>query len=487
MPNEFPDESREENQISITCGGGKIDAVYSQTRFTASAGAQPGTCEITVKGAAGYTPGSEIVVSGAGGPIWTGLLMSVEHGDFFPAGDGESGSAKTVLHGVDLNIVFDKLIVYNHDDPRKLPHDDKPWEAGTKDREVIVYTLQNDCDISKFNIGTGLVKECGIACFDKGIFFSPGMTLRGFMEKVAMAVKRSTPGSVVWYIDAEKQLIYTDQELYDAPFSVGDDGVQCRDFSFTEDISNIRNDVFVWANTLDPNPVNKKVKAYFNYSRKKNDSSIGQYGRFQYGESQPHYMQGWLDGRATKILTQQGDPAKSCRFSIFKGGLKPGMLVSVNIGSHGISQKMPIRSVTVDFPSPSIARYTVTCSFDTQDPWGLLLAVRRPAQRGFTQPRYAALDPTIDKADLPPTDVYTSLDEIAEPMSDIRFKVSYAYIGNSTNVWTSGLMQACGEDYIEEDQAKGIIKFMKPQVDEDGHRLVVIVSYQAQGKKSEVE
>jgi hypothetical protein len=114
--------------ITITVADGDIsgDVVYAQTNFTISAGAQPGTCQITVRDpdrSYSFTPGSMITLGVETETVpykvmWRGYLFNIEQGYLFP---DDPGDIVWVLNGVDLNILLDKLIMYNHAHPTRYP------------------------------------------------------------------------------------------------------------------------------------------------------------------------------------------------------------------------------------------------------------------------------------------------------------------------------------------------------------------------------
>src|SRR5512146_2161841 len=104
------DDYRQSVNVQISVGNQDVTgyAVWSMCSFDASASAQPGTCTIVLRdheNTLTFTPGQvygviQLLFSGVA--AWTGYLMTIEQGYFFP----DKTERKWTLRGVDLNIVF---------------------------------------------------------------------------------------------------------------------------------------------------------------------------------------------------------------------------------------------------------------------------------------------------------------------------------------------------------------------------------------------
>lgn len=465
--------------VGVTSDFDTPGVLFSQTSFEIVGAAQPGTCSIMVRDphqVLSFTSGDLIQLVIDGENVWRGLLLRKSMGFFTMAGDGLSPSETKVrswlLQGVDLNIVLDKLYVYNRVNPALQAHGNKPWPPGTMDRSIILDVWKNDCDVDKlpFKINAvSKISEVGQAIFgsqqDGGgiIPFGPGGTLRGFMEQIGESVFRSTPGAVIFYIDGDGFLVYRGQDSDIAPFSVSDNGsmdVACSGLEITEDISTIKNDVLVFANTLNPD-VTAKVKPFLNFTHGFNQPSINAHGRWQYAEIDPYWSQAWLNARSSKLLTQEGTPAQKATFTVYRPGLYPGQIMTVASDAFGIVEDLPVRQIELTFPAPGIAAYGVTASFDTNDPWGLLLALRRPTQRGFIEPRFQTFDPSqFDPSTMPSVQTFTSITEVPRHKTGFTYQLSKAYISNSLAVYVEGLFMVQGVDYSESSPDGGQFRFL---------------------------
>jgi hypothetical protein len=469
--------------------------VWTQTSFQTVAAAQPGTCQITLREqGSGRPPPS----TGTGNPLspaivdnlgdlirlylngelsWIGYLFTMEWGYWF--GD-DPDDRKWVLSGVDLNILYDKLILWNHSHPTRSldgagTYKRVKTEGGyivtvprhTYDREYIKAMLQ-DTDIGllypAINI-TNKISQVGQINPD-GEFAppTPGLTLRAFMQDVSNNVQRSTPGSTIWYIDTDGYYVYQEQDTDTAAFSVGDtdpgSNVMIKSLRLSQDISRIKNDVLIFTGNLDPRPEATQDKLL--YSHQQNADSVSNYGRFQFSEVlTTSWLQGSVNARAGKILTQEGVPAGRAEFTTYQPGLKPGQIVTIDSQSHGILENYPIRAISMNWVTPTTVEYRVTCSYDTQDPWGLLLALKRPPQRGLTQPPFQVIDLTSGGT-VEPAETYTLVKEYPRAMNGARWQCSYAYIRFSMVVIVNGLRKVSVPEegttvgFIEVDPDNGI-------------------------------
>ena len=467
-----------ESVATIRVGGGDVSAyaIWQECQFTVSAAATPGTCNISLRDPANvlsFQEGSIIELLIDGQRMWRGYLFDKDQSYVF---EDNERFRKWELGGVDLNILLDKFILYNRSDPRKYPDG-----GGTYKRRKVTYdgktlgyqvtvpkytydgpyikAMLNDFDLGLVSptIKTGLIESVGMINPD-GAFTPPssGTTLRNFLIDVSRNVERSMPGSTIWYIDPDGYLIYKAQDTNNAPFWVGDEdpanyigGVQgenVRGLRIGSSISSIKNDVLTFAGELDPSPGSKQQR--LRYSHKINQSSVDTYGRFQYSEVvSQSWLQASVNARARKIINQEGTPGESATFTTFRSGLYPGQILWVSSQAHGVTQNYPIRSISMSWMTPTIVRYDVTCSYDTQDPWGLILALKRPSGRGLKQPDFAVIDLRRNPDQtIPNVDRYTLVKEYPRSIGNRKYQTSYAFIRDSITVYVGKLRQVSMQD-----------------------------------------
>lgn len=505
------DNDHEKVTIALSIGGTDYTnyAVFSQCSFTSSASAQPGTCTVVLKdhaNAFSFVPGvNAIIILRINGTVmWQGYAMQIEQGYFFDS----YRERKWTLYGVDLNILLDKLILYNREYPTRrpcggyvngvsyYPPDEDGVIAvptGTSDQSYIKRMLAycTDLPTSTPTIDTNSQVD-NVNTINPDAPFTPpdsGTTIRGFMEDVSRNVLRAKPGSSIWYISPDATLHYHEQDTQSAPFWVGDDpntsqvyygvtGVNAREMSVMTDISNIKNDVLLFTGNLDPSL--DSPQEHVLYRKNSLTVSVNQYGRFQYSETlSQDYLAGMLNARSTKILFQEGTPSQRVTFSIYRSGLYPGQLVPIKSSVHTFNRwdanlttlsqtnsfVIPVRAITMTFPVPSVVRYDVTCSVDTNDPWGLLLALKRPATRGLTQPKFTVIDRIANPNVTPEAEVYDLVRERPRQMSGNKFQCSYGYIRGSLVVYFNNLRISpltdpltLNKGFIESDPANGVFQ-----------------------------
>ena len=490
-----------ESVVTVRVAGGDIsaDVMYERTTFTSSAMAQPGTCNIGVRDpldSYDFVEGSIIELLVDGTRRWRGYAFEIEMG--YVHEDTETYRTWT-LSGVDLNIILDKLILYNRAYPTRYPDGGgfykrkRVTEDGQKyGWQVVVprYTydgdyirhMLDDYDLDRVNPSI-LFKGAGSRISNVGMInpdgpFTPpssGTTIRGLMQDVSKRVDASLPGSTIWYIDPDAKLVYASQDTNYAPFWVGDgdpasyiggvQGENVRSLRLSKGISSIKNDVIIWAGDLDPSPGSRQQK--LRYKHKVNQNSIDTYGRFQHSEIlNGRWSQTALNARANRVINQEGIAGGTVNFTTFRAGLYPGQIVWVWSSAHGITENYPIRSISMRFLTPTIISYDVSCSFDTQDPFGLLMALKQPPGRGLTKPTFNAIDLRKNSGGtIPSPDRYDLIKEFPRSLGNRNYATTYAYIRDSMTVYVGKKRQVSLEDprsgtsgYIQSNPSEGKFK-----------------------------
>lgn len=484
----YSDEHRQPLQsIKILYVGQDVTkyVLFAETTFDSVGSAQPGTCRITLRGDPAVIDlletGSSIKLIIDGETYWQGYSSMITRSYFF----ADKTVPKVVIEGVDLNILFDRLILYNHIDPRLWPTGGEtyikaktglkvPGEVPnpTSDRDYLIACLKDtDLNLIVPRISTNQIGEVGAmtSTDDKtlnGSTPSAGASMRALFEEAVNTVSanRYQSGSVVYYINPKAQFIYCDIDTLNAPFSVSDDGstdVACREMEIVRDASHLKNDVLVFAGELNPSADSKQK--LFKYSHRKSESSIAKYGRFQHAETMPAYSSASVGARSQKIILQENTPGLRISFTILRPGLYPGHVLNISAAAFGMLEPAPVRSVHTSFDTQYLARHTVTCSYDTNDPWGVLLAMKRPAQRGLVQPRLQSI--SLKPGDDPPhVDYYTSVEQIPKGLGGGNYECAYKYIRGSLIVYIDGQKgsrirtdeaHSSVTDYQETDPNKG--------------------------------
>lgn len=452
------DDRQQFSEIEILYGG--VDLVgpglvkFSKTSFELAAAAQPGTAQVALKTSSANALtfitdlgiGKELVCRIDGITVWRGFGTQIVRGYEFP----DAKVPTVTIMGVDLNILFDRLIIYNHSNPNKWPTgggvyrkvntglSDGGVPQGTSDRDFLIASLA-DTEAASLGLLTNWIQEVGSYTADgTGNTRSGGSTVRALFEDVSGVATSAQQGSVIWYIEPNKHFIYQDIDTFTAPFSVSDDGsldVACRELTITTDISNIKNDVLVFAGSLDPRP--GSTQNYLYYSHQTNAASVTSYGRFQWAEMLSQWSKTAVSARASKIIGQEGTPAKRASFAVFRPGLLPGQIMTIGATAFGDTFNIPIRTVRTSFLTPTFARFDITASYDTNDPWGILLALKRPPSRGLVPPRMQSI--TLSPGEDPPRVLpFTHVEEIPTGLGNNIYQCAYAYVRYSLVVYVAG-------------------------------------------------
>jgi len=516
-------------EVTITVGEHDVtgDVVFRETNFQVVAAAQPGSCQVTLRGLHSFMPGRDLICLYINGKrMWWGYLFILEQGFVFP----DDPEPRVILHGVDLNILLDKLVLYNRAHPEQYPDGSIPnatWAAltgkaigtdgyqvehvevedskvtghlisvppETMDRDYIQKMLRDfDLDLVQPLIKWG---QPGIAPHETRIEEisyintgttdntwtppSSGTTLRAFFQDVSTNIIRSQPGSAIWYIDPEGYIVWRAQDFEKGPM-VGDapGAYLTRNLTVTTDVSRLKNDVLVFTGTLDPQP--QSTQEFLKFVHKINEESVSLFGRFQWSEVMgSDWLEGMINARAKKVITQEASPAMRADFTVFRSGLYPGQIIEINSSVHTFvtydpdlglqtwnSVLMPVRALDMTFPTPNVVEYRATCSYDTQDPWGLLLALKRAPSRGLVQPNFNVIDRTREPDPGEQLAYITAsgmihVKEWPSRMSGGRWQCTYAYIRNSLNVFFIDPTDGLGRRMTNVPEPdSGIMGFIEP-------------------------
>lgn len=467
--------------IRIDIGGQNYTnyVLYAESSFEYNAFAQPGQATIVLRDPDRVLDpplGKEVVLRINNRRVWGGYLIRREMSNFFPAGDGRGEDTHTrrwVLECVDYNIILDRLYAYNRADPTKML---RIFPVGTTDLTVIRYYMNNYFDVRETGLdwytktqsvgtpiprsetATQLQQQTGFS--GGGYFIGPGGTLRSLMEEVANNVSDSSQtgnigfsAAAIYYINAAKQLYYGPPETFLAPFTVTDEGeapgmVPCREFSVTTDITQIKNDVLVWA--LQRAPLVFRHNSY--------TASINQYGRWQHAEHvSDTYKYEVIHARSVALLNQYGNPSVLARFTVFTPGLEAGQIVNIRHSEFGTERSLPIRSVKLTFPTPYHARYDVEASIETNAPWRYWMALRRASRKGLQQPAFKSgeIDPLSPEDPIALPGMYFC--ETLTHESGLRYQTTFPFIKGSMQLFNNGLIMRFGLDYTTDDCDYGYV------------------------------
>jgi len=340
--------------------------------FEMHAGPLAGTAKIYVKDV-GHTvsiaTGSEITLDVHGVRQWGGYVMSITREFAFPV-DDTAVPADTpryfVLDCADYNILFSKRFIVNKaDETARVPK----YPAGKHDDVIVHDLVANYLNLEGDGLTHTQVYHVGTPQEDNpGSPAVPGMDWATAMKNTALL-----PGAI-FYIDADKDLVYADVDVANAPFALSDEpndttSFGYRDMSIVEDGTMLANDAFVWGTGLGQDSMT--------FKRYEDETSQSEHGVWQWADyRQDLYKPQSVLKRATTYVdgsTQNNrghkDPAVTIRCTTSKPGLRAGMKVHFICGIHGYDDIIPIRSMNIRFVNSTDAVYQLVLAHYLDEAW----------------------------------------------------------------------------------------------------------------------
>jgi hypothetical protein len=396
-----------------------------------------------------------------------------------------------VLRGVDWNILFDKRIVYNVASPTTGLNIFSP---GTTDVSVLETFFDDYIDLTGDGLNvTTFVEEVGDPTPDgaDGTYVNPGDPWRKQMESIAGIT------GAIWYIDAGKNFHYQAYETNTPAWGFSDvpnhtTTFGFRDLEYTEDATNLINQALVWGGSeFGSTGVTKKVV----FGEDENVVSQGVHGRWQRAET--HFNEaGFFENsgceiRATNIVygspgsksngdDQQGlqYPQQNIRLTWFGGGvptpLEPGSVVDVTLNVFGdppIELSLPVRQITITFPTSTEVQFEGFLGIQTSDPWSLWKYMRAQNTRPTREP--TVITTSDGSAPATPGSLVQVVPTPDPDGSNTTFVLPDPYQATTLQVFlfsvgvTGGTLQRRGIDYNETDPLTGVFDFITAPLNTD--------------------
>jgi hypothetical protein len=496
--------SNDPSEIIIVYDGSDVTdlVILASASFESQLAAQPGTFEFTVidrERTQTFVTGKELTLTVDGQLLWGGYVTQVSRTFPFPAVDTEplSGvdSREWVLRGVDYNILFDRLVVRNTSNYLELI---PALADGTYDGEYIRTLCSTYLDVpGDFDTTTYVEDVHQITGYG---WAQQGDTWRKQMDFFAAL------GGAIYYIDANKNLIYKSVEdaeskwgfsdvpnyraVSPTPLSFQGATYGFREIEATEDGSAVINDALVWGGSPFTTGGGDIV-----FDREQNSTSESVHGRWQLGETHfgeaGYKLQSGVDARANVIVrgipgpTAQDPsgtrgleyPQWQMKFAWFninvpeiagiQDHIHPGDLVTIVLYvmedanyPHGLIQELPARSIRITFPDKteggSWVRFDGMFGLQANDPfsiWRYLLS-RKTTIAGIVA---ASADNSST------TTVYGAYGQFTlDPLPDGSTTVfnlpnGIGYIIGTQQVILDGLFQRPGYEYTPSDPPTGEI------------------------------
>lgn len=362
---------------------------FDDATFTMAVNGFPGSFRIRVRDTEhtrSFTTGAEVTLDIDGVRRFGGYLMAVTRLFAFPYDDTTDPTSVAryfVLTGVDYNILFAKRILYDKARPANINL--RAWPVGSRDDIIIRYVFDHYTDLGADGVTYDGVQHIGSPNPDHaGVVGSGGLTFGDAMREINRLL------SGVWYIDAYKDLKFVDvdeptasKSLTDRPS--GPTEVGYRDFTHVESGAALINDALVWG----AGQGSPRVR----FGRATDAASIAEHGLWQSGEfTTALYKQASVDERADTIVygtpqSKRGgkDDHVGWMATTYDRSFSAGQKVDIESEIFGVQDVVPIRRLTITFPTPTDPKFQLAISHDVDVPWNF-----------FEFPPFHIFEPNID-------------------------------------------------------------------------------------------
>jgi len=364
------------SEFDLTIGGLSVltdSVVIASMHFESQVNGVAGQCKFRVRDDAStesFTVGQEIVLTIGGRTEWRGFIASVNRIYVFPALNVDDFGPTRFFDivGSDINILLAKRIVFDQANgahimaPLLPPH--------TADVTAIQQLFADWLDLSGDGLDTTTYVEnvADTTWTQEGRAWEGSDTWGQAMQSIA-----SLPAAI-YYIDPDKNFVYTDVDTPNAPFALSDQPNHVTSFGYREmeillDGTNLANDVMCWGVGYgSQTPV---------FVRDTDATSQATHGLWQMGQTSfGVYLQSTINRIAASII--DGSPqskrgAKNDRPAVmvttYQQGLRVADKVNFTSNTFGFNDVIPIRKMEIDFEAPTAPKYTLTLSHEIDTPF----------------------------------------------------------------------------------------------------------------------
>jgi hypothetical protein len=433
-----PGEPGETPLISVIVDGEDITAalVLPECEFKMLVNGGVGECRMKVRDddhIYSFTTGDEVTVDIDGKRRYGGYLTLANEMFAFPVVDTTDPTKPSRFHmlsGTDYNILLQKRVLYDKAHPANVTL--RSWPAGSHDDVVIRYVITNYTDLPADGVTMNGVTHVGSPNPDKtGVVGSGGLKVVDALTEINRLI------SGVFYIDPYKDLNFVDVDTPDAAYGLSDrPGVGEVGYRELEQINNgaqLVNDAMVWgAGTGSRSPV---------FGRTQDAPSIATHGRWQYGEfTQALFRQSSVNFRANTIVngtpqSKRGGKNDQESWSVitFSPAFTVGQKVPIESEVYGKSDVVPIRRMTLTFPTHRSMKFALWLSHEIDDPWNSyeFWFPRFPGLT-FSLPNFDAPEASLPVEDCPDTVSCTPVDTTGWSKSE-AFGDALTHVGDDAS------------------------------------------------------
>lgn len=486
--------------------------VFSSANFEQNFGGVPGTFSFTVRDpnrTLSFTTGKEMSLDIDGIKMFGGYVTQVSMSHQAPAASTSVLSTYDlrtwILRGVDYNIIFDKRVARDTTD-----YLNAITLTGPEDGAMLRDLVDNFSDCSGFTT-TG-IEDITSPPGPGTDVIAQGTPLRAEFQSLSQF------GGAIWYIDGNKNFIYSpyeaavkrwgfsDQPNYTA-ITASPNDYQGATYGFRsvegqEDGTYIVNDALVWGGSQFAGAAGGTV-----FARVEDATSESTHGRWQlaevhFGEGKYH-GQGQVDARADVIVNgppgadangqQKGLRYPQWQFTFtwlstnvpllsgIPDHLVAGELSTIVMNVFGVTKLLPLRTLRTSFPdalntsgSPTdrVVQFDGTFGLQLGDPftlWRFIIANQNTSAAESISVASAVNDTSVST-------VYGAFGQfIPTPATDgstTTFSLPFGYISGSLQVYLNGLLQTPGSTFTETDNVAGTFTMTSAPLIADG--LIVI-------------
>lgn len=375
--------------VELTIGATAVWAktLYTSAHFETQVNGVPGQCRFRLRDddrTMSFETGEPILLTINGQNVWRGFVTMVNRAYVFDALNVTQFGLDRFLdiEGTDINILLTKRIVFDQSDGA---HVEAPLlSAHTADVTAIDLLLADWLDLTGDGLDTTTyVENVGDTTWtQEGQAWEGSDTWAQAMQSIA-----SIPAAI-FYIDPDKNFVYTDVDTPNAPFTLSDtpDGVTSfgyREMEVMMDGTALANDVMCWGMGYG--------SAVPVFVRDTDATSQAAHGLWQFAQQTfGVYKQSTIDRIAASII--DGSPenkrgAKDDRPNVscvtYQHGLRVAQKVDFTSNVFGYNDVLPIRKMEVDFPSPETPKYSLNLSHEIDAPFSFF----DPFLWGFKLPK----------------------------------------------------------------------------------------------------
>ena len=386
--------------IAIALDGADITdrVVFGETSFTSQANPMQGSFKVTCRDPdQDFAPvaGKRLTCHIDGVPMFGGYVFDIGRGNFFPAVDtsdpGAVRSRKWVLTGPDFNVLFDKRVIYDPDNPTVSPEVPAGKRTITK---AFKHLMQNFVDVPA---GLGFTANVDTILDEDGVEEEYGSEANGTLYVGAAKTLReqmddfADHSGIIYYIDGDFEVHLHAYENVLNPWIITDvklpGYVSFRSGEYDEDFSRLYTEALVWGGSsirAPDGPAGDVVFAKYPDPPAAGAREQGAldrldlYGRWQMGEEhagQLNYMtQGSVNKRAKVIINgptgvppthgiEGGFSRPLARFTCTwyahdvpgQAHIRPGHIQDIILYTQGsgtpLVKRLPLRSMSITFPT----------------------------------------------------------------------------------------------------------------------------------------